>query len=355
MATNADAKEALIAAIDLALTTPVAARDRASKWAPRTCTEYLKQVTLARTWWENERREAREVAREAGLDGIPAAAAAAFMPWTPERLVRYVQHLAGMELATSTIRKAVTALKAWHRLHGLPVPDGLPASEALQVHDRTLRAAGREPKRAEPVTLDVLLRLLAGAAADAKRLRGTRDAALIMLTVAGMMLPGELVAMRRRHVERTDQGLRLRPHGDESDVWVDVEHWRIGDEHEAPFCPVECVLAWCDYLDSRDVAGELPLLRGVDQHGNVSGLGAFAGRVDGFGALDERAPGDIVHRLAAAVDVDPAPTMTELRVGGIVHRRAGGTTVAQLAEESGVSSLLRYVVLAEAVRAPGDT
>jgi hypothetical protein len=341
-----DAKQALIAAIDTALTAPVAARTRAAKWSDATCKEYLAQVKQARAWWENERRESRELAREAGLAGIPAGDAAAFMPWSSDRLVRYVQHLAECDLAVATIRKALTALKAWHRLHGLPVPDGLPASEALQRHDASLREAGRPPKHAEPVTLDVALRMLAATARDLKTVRGTRDGALLCLAFAGMATPAVLVGMNRRDVETTEHGLRVR-RGDQGAAWVDVDHWYAGDEHEPSLCPVERIAAWCGYLDTRDVAGELPLLRGVDQHGNVSGLGAFAGLVDGFGRLDDKACGSILRRVAGDAGVDPAPTMTELRIGGIVRSRVAGAPVAQLAEQSGVASLLRYVVLAE--------
>lgn len=351
---DGDAKEALLAAVDLALTTPVAARNRAVRWSDATCAEYLTQVGRARDWWSAEQRGARDSAERAGLTGIPAADAASFMPWSPDRLVRYVQHLCELDLAVATIRKALTALKAWHRLHGLPVPDGLPASEALQVHDTSRRAAGRGPKHAEPVTTDAALRLLAVCARDPKPLRGTRDAALIALTIAGMATPAQLVALNRRDVELAgEQGLRIRPAA-AGGVWVEVLHWYAGDQHEPALCAVEPLAAWCAYLDSRDVDGAAPLLRGVDQHGNVSGLGAFAGHVAGDGRLDDWTCGNILRRVAAAAGVTPAPTMTELRLGGIVRRRRDGAPVAELVEQSGVASLLRYVIIAE-TPAPADT
>ncbi len=349
-----DAKEQLIAATDLKLTAPATARHRARKWSDATCREYLDQVRKARTWWENERRAARRAAEDAGLTGIPPADAAAFMPWPPDRFVRYVQHLAGKDLATSTIRKALTALRAWHRLHGLPVPDGEPAFEALQIHDASLRAAGRAPEHAEPVPIDVALRLLAACAADQQQIRGTRDGALLALAFAGMATPAALVGMNRRDVQTDEQtrerGLRIRRGGD--DEWITVAHWRsTAGEHEPALCPVEWITAWCRYLDSRDVAGDAPLLRGVDRHQNVAGFGAFAAAgVDGFGRLDKWSCGHVLRRTAEAAGVDPAPTMTELRIGGIVRRRVDGALVSQLAADSGVSSLLRYVVLAESGR-----
>lgn len=344
---EAEARAALIATIDRAITTPTATRrieGTVATWAPRTCTEYLKQVKLAREWWSAEQRGARESAERAGLTGIPVADAAAFMPWDSDRLVRYVLHLAEVDLAVRTIRKALTALRAWHRLHGLPVPDGVPASEALQTHDASRRKQGRGPKHAEPISVDTALRLFAAAARDPKTLRGTRDSCLLGLAIGFMATPGALVELNRGDVRVAGDVVQVRRAPGE---WLDLVHWHVAGEHEPSLCPVESVAAWCGYLDSRDVAPELPLLRGVDQHQHVAGLDPFAGDVDGYGRIHERGLGVILRRISTAAGLDEHPTMTELRLGGIVHRRIAGVPVAELAMQSGVESLLRYVVLAE--------
>jgi hypothetical protein len=346
----ADREARLRAVLDVAVTSPVAARGAGGRWSEATAAAYLAVMTHARGWWETTAATARASARGAGI-AIPSAAAPRFMPWPSERLAEYVGHLAQEGRAPATIRKAIAAIRAVHRVYGLPLPDGAAALVVLGDHERTLAAAGWEPKRAEPITLAGAVRLLAGL--DRTAPRGRRDAAVLFLAFGGMLTPAMMAALLLRSVAEHPDGLAVvRQAGDDPLV---LAHWRIAGEHHPDVCPVEAVLGWSRYLRDRDARGWSPLLRPVDQWGNVAGVDdRYAGvLVDDTGRLDPAALSGILHAIADRAGLPPEqhPTMTELRLGGIVRRRLDGATVDELAAESGVASLLGYVAEAERRRA----
>lgn len=343
-----DSLDRLAAALDRSLTDPVRARLVAARWSDATAAQYAASVTEAREWWERERRRSRDLAAEAGITIPEGDALPAFMPWPPWRLALYVAHLAQQSKAPATIRKTLSALKAWHRLHGFPVPDGIPALAVLQDHDASLRESGWEPRRAEPITLGEAVRIIA--AADRSTVRGRRDAAVLMLAFSGMLATTVLSGLKMRDVVPHPDGLTVaRPEGDP----LLIAHWRVDGVHHEHVCPVEAIIGWHTYMDGRGAPPGSPFIRPVAVGGRVAGLDPFSGPVsDNFSMSPARFSGVLTWMLdAAGYPAEPRPTLTDLRLGGVVHRRLGGATVAELSTASGLSTvrstLLDYVAVAE--------
>lgn len=341
-ADETDPYELLMAMLDRSLTDPVKARESTGRWKPATAEAYAKAVADAKKWWSEERKAAREGSPVAVPDTEPA-----FMPWPPDRLARYVTHLAQRGMAVGTIRKVKSAILAWHRLHGLPLPDGVPALAVLQRHQHSLKAAGIVPKRAEPITFAELLQVIS--AVDRTSVRGQRDAAIALLTFGGMLTPTTLANMPLRCVRATPAGLWItRP-----DDTLVIRHWSDSGIHHPEFCPVEAVDALARYLRSRDQDDRSPLFRAIASGGRVAGIDPYSGQHGEGGRLSHQRFGYVLTRMLLDAGIpDPGRfNMMSLRIGGIVRRRLDGATVDELAVESGLSTvrstLLDYVRAAE--------
>lgn len=320
----ATAHERVMAALDRALTIPTASAIIGG-WSEATSREYVAAWRDASTW--------------ATAEGWTVT------PWTSETLARYTGHLAEHKRAPATIRKAIAAVRAWHRLHGQPVPDGIPALVVLREHESTLKAAGWAPRSVEPLPPADALRILA--AVDQSTTRGRRDACALVLAYGGMLSGAELCAVRVGDVTDTPDGLTIAR--DDADP-VPVHPWHVDGDQEVA---VAAVRGWRDYLLGRGAPPGSPLVRPVDGHGNVAGLDPFAGRIRPGGAMG---PGSL-GRVLAVVLTDagiPNPgryTMESLRIGGIARRRLDGATVDELSRDSGLSTnrstLLDHVRTAE--------
>jgi hypothetical protein len=339
-----DPLDRLAAVLDRSLTVPTKGSKLAGRWSDATASAYVKEMKSARQWWEADRRSARAGSPVTVPDSAPA-----FMPWSPERLARYVAHLAQQGRAPGTIRKAMAAVKAFHRLYGLTVPDVIPALEVLQDHDHSLRESGWTEKRAVPATVDTVIRLLTPL--DRWTVSGRRDAAVVMLTFAGMLPTAMLSALRMGDVaERPDGVLIARQ--DSARPFL-VAHWHVDGAHHPQVCPVEAILEWHSYMESRNAPAGSPLIRPVSMSQAVAGIDAFSGPTTDDGHMTVQRLSDLLARLVddAGFPDDQRPTLTDLRLGGIVRRRLDGATVDDLAAASGLSTvrstLLEYVAAAE--------
>jgi hypothetical protein len=166
---------------------------------------------------------------------------------------------------------------------------------------------------------------------------------------AGEALPA-LAVRRRRQVDEqaVPRPRRARPVLE----WVDVPHWRISGEHVDALCPVEAVAAWLGRLLDLEQAASSPAFRPIDRHGNIGGVHAIAGGPTRMNEGGRLGAGDLGEILRAACDRagladDERPTMTELRLGGVVRRRLDGATVDELEAASGLASLLEHIRNAE--------
>jgi integrase len=126
------------------------------------------------------------------------------VPADPATVGAYLASLATTH-APTTIRRRLAAIGKMHRFNDLPWN---PAHRAIQEPLRgVLRRHGRPVRKAAPLTLAMLCRLLATCDATAP---GRRDRALLLFGFAGALRRSELVALTVDDVALTNAGLRLR-------------------------------------------------------------------------------------------------------------------------------------------------
>lgn len=310
------------------LTRPTTARAIAAGWSPRTRDEYV------RAW-----RQFREWCRPA-TGGAPPGRWFQPMPCAPDVLAEYLQHLADRGLAPSTINKHKAAIMAWHRLHGQPVPDGVPALGVQREHERTLARQGWVKKRAPALRIEDVVRCLA--VCDRTTPQGMRDAAMILLGFSGLLRVSEARSLNIAWAGEEAEGLALLLPGTKTSRHAEhplIPHWQsdAGDHHPA-LCPVEATLAWAAYLIGRGAPRTSPLLRGVDQHNRVAGLDADwlggRGRADTTGRMSTRRLNSAFQAVVARAKIPHAHRYTfhSLRIGGASELRRRGATIEEVAD-----------------------
>src|SRR3954447_13318517 len=127
------------------------------------------------------------------------------LPAAPETVA---EHLAGLAtfLARASLTKRLAAIGQYHRLANQTF-----AADHPVIH-HTLRGIhrehGRPARRSAALATPALKRLLA--ACRTRSLPDLRDRALLLLGYAGALRRAELVAIARKHVSFTPEGLRLQ-------------------------------------------------------------------------------------------------------------------------------------------------
>lgn len=335
--------ERLLAVIDRALTTPTRATKIAAGWSPATVVAYIDAWQAFVVWCRPRR----------GPSGEPPARWLTPMPCTPETLALFAVYLlAERGLAISTVRKHIAGVRAWHRLHGAPVPDGIPALSVLTDHQATLEAAGWEQKHTEPLRIDDVVRLVEPI--DRSAPAGLRDACLVLLAYAGAFPPYRLAELRLRDVTDSAGGLYVRRGGDDGRA-VTLPHWTLNGGHQPTVCPVESTVAWARYLIDRGADAGSALIRGVDKHNRVAGLDAqWLGTLSADGQIDRSSLAYAFAGILAESGIERPErfTLFSLRAGGLAHRRYMGATLRELVDAGELSPrsmvLLDHVATAEA-------
>lgn len=206
------------------------------------------------------------------------------LPAAPATVAAYLAELAHEGKAWPTIRKAVEAIRAAHLSAGLESP-----SRAQLVVDQLAglrRAVARPPRRVDALGIDevrgILPRLPAG-------LRGKRDAALLLVGLAGALRRSELVALRVEDCRWSPQGVTLHLGASKTDRFSagDAVALPLGRREDA--CPVRALRAW---LEAAQLSTG-PVFREVTRHGRV-----------GANALDPKSVGEVVKSCAALVGLD---------------------------------------------------
>src|SRR4051794_2154004 len=123
------------------------------------------------------------------------------LPATPETLAAYLAEAAG-RLKARTVERRLTAVSQAHQLAGVPNPadDKLVRSVMAGVR----RAKGTNQKGKDPLSPELLLRMLA---AFGSELRDLRDRALLLVGFAGALRRSELVALQCEDLRFPEQGV----------------------------------------------------------------------------------------------------------------------------------------------------
>jgi integrase len=323
-------RERLVAAYDRALSLPTRSGQAPTGWGKSTAKRYSGI-------WK---------AYDAVAIKIGARKLSPVDPLTEDHLAAYAIYLGEADRAPRTIMKEIVALKAWHRIHGLPVPSGRTALGVTREHDHNLRERGWSPRHTNPAPLDHLIRMLA--TLDRDTTAGRRDAMIIMLGYS-MLTLGELAGLDLRDVIDVpaendadapgDLLLRVRARGEHA--LVPVRHWIAADGGHLPaLCPVDTIRTGRNEVLDRGADPASPLLRSVDTHGRIGGLDRRARRqVSRSG--DRLGPQGIMRALnKAATRAGLAQyryTLLSLRFGGADAGRAAGGTSTEVAERGGWS------------------
>lgn len=246
------------------------------------------------------------------------------LPCTQETLAAFVSSLAEARLTPASIHRAMSAVKAAHRITGQPIPDPTAATSALR---RYQREGAPRPTPAPAMTVDDLRSILR-ACPDGPA--GIRDRSLLTLCWAMMARRSELIGLNVEDVHFDPRGVEIavtsrRAPDDDGVV-------RVTPGKSADTCPVTLLRAWMHELG--DLTG--PLFRPVDRHGNIGGSSGFAGRRN-----NPRLTGQslvvIIAKASARAGITTPYTAHSLRAGGATAAYQAGADPYSIARHGGWS------------------
>jgi integrase len=243
------------------------------------------------------------------------------LPATAQTLAEYVSHLADLDKAPSTIEQAIAAIRTAHRHAGHKgEPDTTAALAVLKVHRRDRATTGKRKRKAPPVTLDPLRKMID--AADPETLAGRRDRVLLVLGFAMMARRSELAALRIEDIRFTDDGLTVLIRTSKTDQAAEGAEVHIPRGVHPDTDPVRVVRAWLSGLARHDVKAG-PLLRRINRWDQLQPGGMSGAAINGR-----------VRHLAAAAGLPNAPDFTAhgLRAGGPTEAAKAGHPVSFIAE-----------------------
>lgn len=241
------------------------------------------------------------------------------LPATAETLTEYVVHMADAGRGASTIEQAVAAIRSLHRTAGhANAPDTEGARLVLRAHRRELAESGKRARKAPPVTIESLRKMID--ACDPATPTGLRDRVVLVLGLAMMGRRSELVALELSDVRETSDGLEVlvrKSKTDQDALGVEVAIPR-GSHPDTD--PVRVVKAWTDALAERGVT-DGRLLRSVDRHGRIGGN------------LSTNTVATIVKAAAVRAGLPDAESYSahSLRAGGATSAYRAGAPVSVIA------------------------
>jgi len=198
----------------------------------------------------------------------------------PELLAHYATHRADQEVAVSTLRVDLAAIRTAHRLAGVPLD--LRDPRLLMVVEGITRGRGVRPARqAAPAVPDVLRQLLA-ACGPATVALGARDRAMLLLGFGAALRRSELVALQLGDVERVPgRGGRVlvrRSKTDQHGQGQEIAVW--GNPAEPALCPLAALEGWrahrdrarhLDWSAAESARRDRPLFCAVTKAGRATG------------------------------------------------------------------------------------
>ncbi|MFJ9018763.1 tyrosine-type recombinase/integrase [Streptomyces sp. NPDC102259] len=263
------------------------------------------------------------------------------LPATAETLVEYVTYLAatpsartGRPLAPSSIRRALTSIRAAHRAAGVTPPEVIGARKVLSGHlDKLAKAKdpAARPRKAAPATPRELRAMLADV--DRTTLKGKRDAALLLLGFATAARVSELSSLDVSSATETEHGYDVHVYRHKVREWTDAP---VMYGTDPATCPVRALRA---YLVALAEAGrtEGPLFVRIDRHGRVAPPMMRRGQIigDPTGRMTGEAIGDLVATLADRCDLKGEWSGHSLRRGFATAAYAAGSDLLSIARAGG--------------------
>lgn len=259
------------------------------------------------TWWTHFERWCDDEERTA----IPA---------TPETFAEYVAYMSDLNLAPSSIRLAMAAIRTKHRRTGFKdTPDTEAALLVLTSHKKDRADAGLREKKAPPITVEMLRQMVD--TCDKATLGGLRDQVVLVLGLAMMGRRSEIVGLMLNDVSETEQGIEVLIRQSKTDKDAKGETVAIPFGQHLDTCPVRVVRAWRERLAGLGVT-DGKLVRSCSRHGKV-GRSLTGDSVNG-----------IVRKRARLAGMDNAGDYSahSLRSGGATAAYRAGAPVSAIAE-----------------------
>lgn len=247
----------------------------------------------------------------------------------PLLTTEHVARLADDDKAPSTVERAIAAVsRTYKAITGDKMNNDVPRA-ALKAYRRDRASTpGSAPRRATPVTVDVLRALVD--TTDPATLTGRRDRALLVLGFALGARRSELAALDVADLRETAEGLEVLIRTSKTDK--DSTGRTVGVPYGAHLgtCPVRVTRAWLAAL-GRTTG---PLFLRIDRNGTL-------GRAPAGGAADGRLTGQaialVVKRAADRAGLDPAAAWSghSLRRGFATEAYRKGADRLRIARHGG--------------------
>ena len=247
------------------------------------------------------------------------------VPCTSETLEIYVVSLAEQHRRLSSMKRAVTGIRAMHKRQG----EEMPKLDGVRKLFFELGRSGeaRRPQGKAALTVDDLAAMLERV--DVSTAKGKRDRALLLIGFCGGLRRSDLAGLDVRDVVEVEQGLELRIRRgktDQTGIGRTVPIWK----GTSGLCAVR---AWRAWLKAR---GPAPGAAFTSWRGEVATDRGITG--DGIH--------DLVVRLAAEAGLDPKRYGSHsLRAGCVTAALASGASVPAVMALTGhqsVSTLRGY-------------
>lgn len=250
----------------------------------------------------------------------------------PALTTEHVSRLADDNKAPSTVERAIAAISRTHKaITGSRMNTDVPRA-ALKAYRRDRAStAGGTPRRATPVTIDVLRALID--TADRDSLTGQRDRALLVLGFALGARRSELAGLDVADVRETTDGLEVLIRVSKTDKDSTGRTVAVPYGTHPDTCPVRVTRTWLATL-ARVGRRSGPLFVRIDRHGTV-------GRAPNGGAADGRFTGQavalIVKRAAERAGIDPTAAWSghSLRRGFATEAYRKGADRLRIARHGG--------------------
>lgn len=240
------------------------------------------------------------------------------MPATPETLAEYVRHLtADRGLAPATVEQAIAGIRTMHRRagYGRHFPDADKANLLLRKYRRDVAGTPQgRVRRALPVLVDALNRMVRTCETDECPERGARDHALILLGVVAFGRRSEIAAFTWDDLRHQEQGLALRVAKSKTDQAAQGETVPILYGTFPGTDPVAVLQRWRAVLAAKGL-DEGPILRRVSKRGRIGG------------PISARVVNDVVQYRAALAHLPPGYSAHSLRAGGATIAHSNGATI----------------------------
>lgn len=244
----------------------------------------------------------------------------------------YLNELMDAGKAPASIDRALAALAVAYRATTGARLNTDPARAALKTYRYDTAESGRNPRKASPVTIDTIRRLVA--TLDPDTAAGIRDRALLVLGFAMGARRSEIAGLDIADLTDKAEGFEVLVRVSKADKDSAGRTVAIPYGADPGTCPVRTVRAWLALLAAHGRTSG-PLFVRIDRHGNLgrapSGRGATNGRITG------QAVAIVIQRAATAAGIGPGKIWSghSLRRGFATEARRAGHDQVRIGRHGG--------------------